>query len=363
MSEELRPWKPLAVLLIGPLPPPIGGGSGIFQYIVDDLRADNRCQVTVINTSRNISGGTFVSNIKRGGDVIVKMLKLIRFVDVAMFNANERGFLLFGPFIYMACRFFGKVCVFRFFGGAFDRFFEERCKLVRWVIKRTVLSADACLFQTRSLVNYFASLGVKNVVWFSNYTRGVGSIPTKLNSKICSRFIFLGHIRRSKGIDVILKASPFISKEVTIDLYGPLFDGYSQEGIATHGHGRVQYGGVLTKERVFSRLWDYDALLLPTCHATEGYPGAIIEAFSHGLPVITTRWRSIPEIVDETCGILIEPSDFNGLARAVNLLHENAEIFSRLRQGSFERAQRFSDSDWTELFVELLQKLVAIVHP
>lgn len=98
--------------------------------------------------------------------------------------------------------------------------------------------------------------------------------------------------------------------------------------------------------------------MYPTCYLNKGYPGAILDGFSHGLPIITTDLMAIPEIVDDTCSILIEPEDTHGFARAVNLLHEDVELFSRLRYGSFVRAQSFSDVQWTEFFIELMQKIV-----
>ena len=49
-------------------------------------------------------------------------------------------------------------------------------------------------------------------------------------------------------------------------------------------------------------------------------PGVIAEAFAPGLPVITTRWLAIPRIVDETCGILIEPENTAAFVAALTAL-------------------------------------------
>lgn len=237
-------------------------------------------------------------------------------------------------------------------------FFEDKIKIVRWLLKKTVLSADLCLFETKGVVRYFKEIGFKNIVWFSNYTRYTGALNAEKVKNVCRRFVYLGHIRRSKGIDVILDAAPLISEDVTIDLYGPLYDGFSADKISELGRGRVNYRGILSKEKVFEILWDYDALVHPAFHPTEGYPGAILEAFSHGLPVISTRWRAIPEIVDDSCGILVEPLDVNELGGSINLLHTNIDLYLKLRKGSFERAKRFSDIRWTDVFLQLLQEVI-----
>jgi glycosyltransferase involved in cell wall biosynthesis len=63
------------------------------------------------------------------------------------------------------------------------------------------------------------------------------------------------------------------------------------------------------------RIGETRALLLPS-HA-EGLPIVIMEAFAMGRPVITTRIAGIPELVDDSCGWLVEPGDGAALAEAI----------------------------------------------
>ena len=358
MIEDRVGFKPLSVLLIGPLPPPIGGGQTVFQYIVEDLKKDKRCNIKVINTSRKTDNETLFVNIKESFKVLAKLIRLIRSVDVISFHGSNRGIFLFGPFIFMICRLFRKPSVFRIFGGAFDRFYEGKSKLTKLMLRRTVLSADACLFQTKRLVNYFRNVKSENTIWFSNYTRNIPSLPVKLERKVCKRYVFLGRIVKEKGIDLLLDAVPLLSDEVQIDLWGPLCNGYTRDEISVRGNGKVRYCGIMTKGEVFNKLWEYDSVIFPTLFTTEGYPGAILDGFSHGLPVITTKMGSIPEIVDNTCGLFIESFDSKEVARIVNFLHDNHEFFDKLRYGSFKRAQSFSDLQWSEFFFQLLQRVV-----
>ncbi len=358
MSKKTKNSKPLLVLLVGPLPPPIGGGQTVFQYIVEDLEKDRRCNIKVINTSRKTDDETFIVNIKEGIRVLLKLICHIRSVDVISFHGSNRGVSLFGPFVFLVCRLFRKPSVFRLFGGAFDSFYEGKNNLTKLMLRRTVLSADACLFQTKRLVNYFGNLKSVNTVWFSNYTRNIPSLPTKLERKVCNRYVFLGRILKEKGIDLMLDAVPLLSDDVCIDLWGPLCNGYTVDEISARGKGKVRYCGTMTKGEVLDKLWEYDSVIFPTSFTTEGYPGAILDGFSHGLPIITTRMGSIPEIVDDSCGIFIESFDKNELAKAVNLLHDNRELFDKLRNGSFERAQDFLDVHWSEIFFQILQDVV-----
>ena len=105
-------------------------------------------------------------------------------------------------------------------------------------------------------------------------------------------------------------------------------------------------------------MWNYDCLVLPTFHPGEGYPGVIAEAFAHGLPVISTRWLAIPEIVDESCGVLIEPGDTAGFVAAVTGLHQDSARWSRMKLAARERAAQFDHEVWARKFESLCAGLV-----
>jgi len=58
----------------------------------------------------------------------------------------------------------------------------------------------------------------------------------------------------------------------------------------------VQYLGFISgdaKKQAFSQS---DCLCFPTFYLAENVPVALIEAMAFGLPIVTTRWRSLPEL-------------------------------------------------------------------
>jgi len=142
-----------------------------------------------------------------------------------------------------------------------------------------------------------------------------------------------------------------LDEDISIDIFGPLDAEYTPSFFENSGGDQITYKGVLSRHDVDRELWEYDALILPTRWYGEGYPGVILEAYAHGMPVITTQWQSIPEIVDENSGILVEPSDVEGFADAVNRLHRDSSLYMRLQQGAREKAQLFSEEFWVEKFI------------
>jgi len=60
-----------------------------------------------------------------------------------------------------------------------------------------------------------------------------------------------------------------------------------------------------------------DLLCYPTYHSAENQPVELIEAMAFGLPVVTTRWRSIPDMLPENYPGLVDPKSPEQIAVAL----------------------------------------------
>jgi glycosyltransferase involved in cell wall biosynthesis len=70
--------------------------------------------------------------------------------------------------------------------------------------------------------------------------------------------------------------------------------------------------------------------------------------------VIASRWRSIPEIVEDgVSGILIPPHDPKALARAMASLVSSPLELQRMSEGARKSATRFSSTVWTDRLVRI----------
>jgi glycosyltransferase involved in cell wall biosynthesis len=58
----------------------------------------------------------------------------------------------------------------------------------------------------------------------------------------------------------------------------------------------IQYFGFVSGERKNQLLREADVFCFPTYYVNENQPVNLIEAMAFGLPILTTRWRSIPEL-------------------------------------------------------------------
>jgi glycosyltransferase involved in cell wall biosynthesis len=82
---------------------------------------------------------------------------------------------------------------------------------------------------------------------------------------------------------------------------------------------RLRLMGTVRDGRSF---WaDQDVALLLSDH--EGSPNALIEAAFAGRPIVATKVGGMPELCDEPAGRFLDPSDIQGIARAVEKLIED----------------------------------------
>jgi glycosyltransferase involved in cell wall biosynthesis len=336
----------------------MGGDTRHFATLAEDLGAHPRFSVEVMNTSRGQEHSNPLRNLAMAWKTLWTVVTNLKRVDVISYHASDRGMLLFAPFIVVLCRLAGVPTILRVFGGSFGDFYESSGFVARAITRRFILSADVILLQTQRAIRQLRFEGRGRLEWFSTYIKvAQRSSQEELERPQCRRFIFLGHLWRTKGLETLLDSAAHLPDDATLDIYGPL-DEYTEAEIRERGRGRVFYRGFLSHRDVDATLWKYDCLVLPTWHPGEGYPGVIAEAFAHGLPVISTRWLAIPEIVDETCGILIEPRDSAAFVKAVARLHRDPEYWRALKRGALARGAQFDHTVWSRKFETICEGLV-----
>ena len=78
---------------------------------------------------------------------------------------------------------------------------------------------------------------------------------------------------------------------------------------------RIRFTGILEGQEYIDELASSDFLVLPSNYETQGV--VLLEAFACGIPVVSTKVGGIPEIVNESNGILVPPHDSEKLADAM----------------------------------------------
>lgn len=319
------------ILLIGSIPnhhPTSIGGTTVLMKQLLDYYKENKKDFIYVSSNKYV--GRFSSVINYF--YIIKCVFLnIRKVDVIMVNVAKNGAFLLSPIVFIIAKIFGKLFVFRIFGGDFVKLYSSS-KKNQVIADKTFMKSDILFVETKEILSFFNN---ERMHWFPN-TRKEADKKLLKNKEYSKKFVFISSVKQTKGINEIIEARKQLDASYIIDIYGPIQDPkYSIDYFNTE---KVNYKGVVSPKNVLETLSNYDVLLLPTYHPGEGYPGIIIEAFSLGLPVITTNWQAIPEIIDNKVNtLLIEPQKTQELVKAIQVFNrENYQGFSKNALIKFE---------------------------
>jgi glycosyltransferase involved in cell wall biosynthesis len=160
-----------------------------------------------------------------------------------------------------------------------------------------------------------------------------------------TRFLYVGRLVASKGVDVLLAAMHTVPwAQLTVVGDGPELDGL--RGQSTRLAGRVTFAGSLDRERVLEEIGRADVLVVPSvAAATDGMPTVIAEALSQGCPVLATAVGGVPQVLGSAAapGWLVQPDDVEALAaQMLRLDREEIERCASRAPATFSRLLHLS---------------------
>ena len=318
-----------------------------------------------------------LGNFQQAGRVVWQFTRKVRQADAAIiFGSN--GFLLsLTPLLALIARFYGTPCFVRSFGGSLDQFASALPRPLRWLLLFGFRSSNGLIVETQLLHRYFATcLGADKVFYAPGYRPMPSSAPNfapaaaipdaKRNASAATkvlagekqtgkqktsdrplRLLFVAWVRAEKGVSVLLDALTTLTEEekcgVVCDIYGPILDEYRQQFEQKLKQApSARYRGILDPDKVLDTMRTYDALVFPSFYAGEGHPGVVIESMAAGIPVITTRFRSISEVVEDGVnGLLVEPEDAKALSSTLRKLIQDRTPLVQMGIENWNRRQEF----------------------
>lgn len=348
------------LLLVGPLPidgDVIGGTKVSFAALVDALEDSESFEVVTKNTSRARAGQGGLrrafGDLRQLGALVARLCAPQGRPAAVLWNTSAGGALLAAPLVASICRLRRVPLAVRVFGGDLDLALERAPWPLRTLARRALESTNLLLLQTRALC---AAQGGDNVRWWPTTRDLARSAPAERTE--ARRFLFLGQLRREKGVVEALEAARALPEGATLTVHGPRMPSFDIEPLL--GHPSFRYGGPLAPDQVQAALEAHDVLVFPSYHDGEGLPGAVVEALQLGLPVIASDWRALGELVaHERCGLVVPPRDVQALAAAMQRLAKDPELFRALRTGATAMGQRFRTATWTPQLTAWLLALCA----
>jgi glycosyltransferase involved in cell wall biosynthesis len=222
--------------------------------------------------------------------------------------------------------------------------YEQLRKWPRWLYRRGIFHADAAIRLSELAPDNGQDLEARKEYVVPNGIDDLGrdvSMPRaarQITERAPMIVLFVAQLSESKGLWVLIEACAKLLAEgvpFRLDVIGNFesedFERRTRTKVsALKLDGNVRFLGELIGAAKVAAFAEADALCHPTFNDSFGL--IIVEAMSCCLPVVATRWSSIPTIVDEgKTGFLVEPHDADAVADRLACLARDAEL--RLQMG------------------------------
>jgi len=232
------------------------------------------------------------------------------------------------------------------------------------VLAKILQKMDGIWVETHRMKSALAASGFSNVHIVPNF-KNLAIIDKEVLVPYDSpvlRLCTFSRVQKLKGItfaaEALAAVNALFGKQVyQLDIYGPVSKDYQAEfeAICRKYDAFVSYKGVIDPDRSTTVIKDYFALLFPTLYPTEGVPGTIIDAYSAGVPVISSRWQNFSDVVDDgVTGYGFELGNKKALVELLTMICNNPDKINSLKQNCLVKAVEFSASKVAEILQELL---------
>lgn len=146
--------------------------------------------------------------------------------------------------------------------------------------------------------------------------------------------LFLSHMMPEKGYLDVLDAIALLRERGTA-VHADFVGGWVTDADRSAFEKRLasenlrdwvtHHGAISDRVRIKQLYLEADVFLLPSYHPTEAQPIVLLEAMNAGLPIITTRHSSLPDLIGEDeAGRVVPTRDPEAIADAVQDLSDDA---------------------------------------
>jgi glycosyltransferase involved in cell wall biosynthesis len=158
-------------------------------------------------------------------------------------------------------------------------------------------------------------------------------------------FLFVGRLSAEKGVDVLVQAfSKLSNASIRVAGTGP-------ETALLDGISGLHKLGDLPNEAIRVEMSQATALILPSIWY-ENFPRTLVEAFSCGLPVISSRIGALAELIEDgVTGLLFEPGNSDELTAKLEWAQQNPEQMRQMGQNARKlyEAKYTADRNYNQL--------------
>ena len=232
-------------------------------------------------------------------------------------------------------------------GGWLPSFLNGRKKL-----EANLKKFDGIYVETQTMVHALEERGFENVYLTPNFKdlERVEAEDLAVHQTPPYKLCIFSRVSELKGIsdavEAIKKVNESFGEQIfALDIYGPVAEADRSwfDTVSSEFPSYVEYKGVVPFDESVKVLKNYFALLFPTKSFTEGVPGTIIDAYAAGVPVISSKWESFSDVVEDgITGIGYEFGNLNDFISKLSEIAKSPEIIDNKRNACLIKARDFT---------------------
>ena len=244
-------------------------------------------------------------------------------------------------------------------GGWLPRYLKNKNNLAKQ------LKAFAGIYvETNTMRKALQKVGFQNVAIMPNCKDLQILEPFQLSEtekpyKLCT----FSRVMQEKGIEDAVAAVRAVNEArgetvYTLDIYGPVDSAQTQwfEDLQKTFPSYVRCVGAVPFAQSVEVLKDYFALLFPTRFYTEGIPGTVIDAYAAGVPVVTAKWESFADVIDNgQTGWGYEFGNGEALRQMLESIADKPEMVTALKQNCLKKAQDYTPEKAVEVLLQRME--------
>ncbi|MGE8427197.1 MAG: glycosyltransferase family 4 protein [Sphingobacterium sp.] len=350
------------ILLISPLPPPVGGIASWTVNILEFFNTYSNLEYKLIhlNSSMRFRSITSVSVLSR---IIYGILNFIFFFgkfftaiikkpDVCHITSSA-SFGLYKDFILVIiCKIIGSKAIIHYRFGRIP----ELEKLKNWEWKLLCL--------VNRLAYHVIVLDESSLRILSDYGNNISLVANPVSPELMNFkeenskdeqniILFVGHVTRKKGIYELFMALKELNPDCVVHILGPYENSLKEDLEKIYNpKDKVVFHGAMKKDQVYKMMLMSKVLVLPSY--TEGFPNVVIEGMALGCSIVASSVGAVPEMLDGGKGLLVPPRNIRDLKNSISaLLHNHTE---RLQLSS--KAEKFALENYSmESIIKKLEKI------
>ncbi len=351
----------MKVVLMAPLPPPVGGIASWASALLGRELPDGWQYLSVdekiIGTREVYGEGTrfqIGNEIRRTFGIWRNLWKTLSDKDATVVHANTSAT------VPGMCREWISCALTHLRGRKF--LIEYHCTLPneiqsgtkRFFFRRLSRKADRVIVLNEASRRYAALHTKRPVDLIPNFIESEYLAEQKITAPSVQTALYTGGVAEMKGcLDILEAARAF--PQIRFILMGRV----APEVEAAEIPANVQLTGVVERSAVLDALRSADLFLFCSRMSSEGFSVSLTEAMAAGLPAIVTDWAANGDMIENKGGIVIPTADVEALKSAIARLAEDADLRARMSAFTLAKVrENYTDTIIVRRYVDAYDQAV-----